>query len=179
MNGPTPEAETRMTEVSVVPEHLLQDGEVVIFAIKPSGWYVLLTSAAMLVALLLVAVGVHYLDMAFQIPLGRQTIHVFCLVVAIVRLVLACMQWMGILYVLTNRRVLMVKALLRVRIHGCMLKEISETSLTYGAGERLFGVGTLLFKAETGGMAENPWQSLSRPVEVQNEINKAIHRARK
>jgi len=161
-----------------VLQHLLGDGEAVILAVKPSGWFVPLTSLPALAVLALLAVSGHYLGRMISMGLGPQAIEVICGVLAAGRLVAACCQWAGMLYVLTNRRVLRIRGALKVSITGCGLTEIRHTaSLTTGLVERLAGVGTLFFQTDRGNLAGGEWQHISRPGEVLETINTAIRQA--
>jgi len=160
-------------------QHLLGDGEIVILAVKPSGWFVPLTSLPALAVLALLAVSGHYLGRMIPMGLGPQAIEVLCGMLAAGRFVVACCQWAGTLYVLTNRRVLRIRGALKVSITGCVLTEIRHTaSLTTGLVERLAGVGTLFFQTDEGNLAGGEWQHISRPGEVRQAIDDAIRQAR-
>ena len=89
---------------------------------------------------------------------------------------MACCQWAGTLYVLTNRRVLRIRGAMKVTITGCTLKEIRHIALlTVGLVERLGGVGSLFFQTDKGNLADGEWRYISRPGEVLEAINKAIN----
>ena len=161
-----------------VLEHLLGDGELVLLTVKPSAWFVPLTSVRALAVLALVAVSGHYLGRV--IPMGRspQAIEVLCGVLAVGRLIIACCQWAGTLYVLTNRRVLRIRGAIRVAIVGCALTEIRHTALlTTGLIERFGGVGTLFFQTDRGNLIGGEWLHISRPREVLEMIDKAVSQA--
>jgi len=161
-----------------VLQHLLGDGELVLLAIKPSAWFVPLTSVRALAVLALAAVCGHYLGRVIPMGRGPQAIEVLCGVLAVVRLVAACCQWAGTLYVLTNRRVLRIRGAVKVAIVGCALTEIRHTALlTTGLIERLGRVGTLFFQTDRGNLAGGEWLHISRPGEVLEMIDKAVNQA--
>ena len=161
-----------------VLQHLLGDGELVLLTVKPSAWFVPLTSVRALAVLALVAVSGHYLGRAIPLGRGSQTIEVLCGVLAVVRLIVACCQWAGTLYVLTNRRVLRIRGAIRVTIVGCALTEIRHTALlTTGLIERLGRVATLFFQTDRGNLVGGEWLHISRPGEVLEMIDKAISQA--
>ena len=164
---------------AMVPAKLLEDGEIVLLAVKPSAWFVPLTSVRALAVLALVAVSGHYLG--WVIPImgrGLQAVEVLCGVLAFGRLIVACCQWAGTLYVLTNRRVLRIRGAIKITIVGCALTEVRHTALlTTGLIERLGGVGTLFFQPDRGNLIGGEWLHISRPGEVLEMIDKAISQA--
>jgi len=161
-----------------VLQHLLGDGELVLLTIKPSAWFVPLTSVRALAVLALVAVSGHYLGRVIPMGRGPQTVEVVCGVLAAARLVVACCQWAGTLYVLTNRRVLRIRGAVKIAIIGCILIDIRHTALlTTGLIERLGRVGTLFFQTDRGNLVGGEWLHISRPGEVLAMIDKAISQA--
>ena len=161
-----------------VLQHLLGEGELVLLTVKPSVWFVPLTSVRTMAVLVLVAVSGHYLG--WVIPMGRspQAIEVFCGALAVGRVIVACCQWAGTLYVLTNRRVLRIRGAVKITIVGCALTEVRHTALlTTGLIERLGRVGTLFFQTDRGNLVGGEWLHISRPGEVLERIDKAINQA--
>jgi hypothetical protein len=169
------DAQPAVVARAAVLEHLLHDEEVVLLAVKPSGWFVPLSSLPTLAVL---AVGGHYLGGALDLPLGSRTVEVFCGALAALRLLAACCQWIGTLYVLTNQRVLRVRSALRIAILGCMLREVEQTVLSVGLSERVVGVGTLFFQTAKGNLAGGEWQHVARPSDVLAMINDAARRVK-
>ena len=161
-----------------VMQHLLGDGELVLLAVKPSAWFVPLTAVRSLAVLALIAVFGHYLGRIT--PMGRapRAVELACGVLGVGRLIVACCQWGGTLYVLTNRRVLRIRGAVKVSIVGCPLTEVRHTAmLTTGLIERFGGVGTLFFQTDEGNLAGGEWLHVSRPEELLETINKAINQA--
>ena len=161
-----------------VLQHLLGDGELVLLTVKPSAWFVPLTSVRALAVLALVAVSGNYLGRVIPMARGFQAAEVLCGVLAVGRLIVALCQWAGTLYVLTNRRVLRIRGAIKVSIVGCALTEVRHTALlTTGLIERLGGVGTLFFQTDRGNLIGGEWLHISRPGEVLEMIDKAIRQA--
>jgi len=153
-----------------VSEALLRDGEEIILAVKPSGWYVLLVSWPVLVAAATVAVASGVLG--FSGP--RQVVPFACAAAACLRVVLACCQWVGLLYVLTNRRVMRVRGILRSDACWCELAKIAEVAISAGPLEGLLGLASLLFLEAGGRCSQVCWTNLARPAEVQQAVRSAI-----
>ena len=161
-----------------VMQHLLGDGELVLLTVKPSAWFVPLTSVRALAVLALVAVSGHYLGRVIPMGRGSETVEVLCGILAVGRLVVACCQWFGTFYVLTNRRVLRIRGGIKVIIVGCALTEVRHTALlTTGLIERLGGVGTLFFQTDSGNLTGGEWLHISRPGDVLEIIDKAVRQA--
>ena len=161
-----------------VLQHLLGEGELVLLTVKPSAWFVLLTSVRTLAILALAAVGGQYLGRVTPLGSGSQAVEVLCGVLGVGRLAVACCQWAGTLYVLTNRRVLRIRGAIKVAIIGCTLTEIRHTALlTTGLIERFGRVGTLFFQTDRGNLTGGEWLHISRPVEVLKAIDKAVSQA--
>jgi len=176
----SPSAEHNAAPAVDLPLHeeLLQDGEEVILAIKPSGWFVLLVSWPVVVVAALVAAGVYVAVELFRASLPQQTVLLVCLVVAFLRVAVACFQWLGHLYLLTNLRVLRLRGVFRSDVFDCPLKRIRQTVLSATFLERLLGLGSLFFTTAESDAPAAAWNCLSHPEEVRQTVEQAIRRAR-
>lgn len=178
----TPVAESEPLEAPVVAaaaRERLEDGETVILAIRPSKWLVLLTSWPLLVGLVLIVA----VSLAGGRWLGEQVdergVSLVCIAVGALRIIIACFQWLGRLYVLTDRRVMRIKGVLREDCCQCPLKKIHQTSLSAGAPERLVGVANVLFERMDGKVVpDSDWVCLARAEEVRQMIEEARSRAK-
>jgi hypothetical protein len=157
---------------------ILGDGDEIVLAFRPSPWFIVLISwpvlsvAAALVILLLAAERFVALDSAKHLAM------LVCVAGAMLRLTVACFQWMGRLYVLTNRRVLRVCGLLRVDVYQCLLRKVRRVSLTTTVAERMLALGSLCFEVEDQRPWEAGWTNISRPAEVRQMVEEAIRRSR-
>jgi len=166
----TPDAGTSPLKGIAVLDDLLSDGEFVILAIKPSGWSILLSSAAVLLTMSAIAAAGFYLR--------QPVVLTAAVIVAFVRLAISCCQWGGTLYVLTNRRVMCVRALLKMSVAGCMLRDIKKVSLSANIVERSVQIANVVFCDKEGLVVGAQWDEIPRPDEVMEEIHHAIRRAR-
>jgi hypothetical protein len=171
-HGPTGGA-VGLAMPAVVPEHLLDGGEVVHFAIKPSPWFVPLVSVRWLVA------GAALIALALWFPLGasgKWYLWQAGFWLGAVRLGWAMLEWVSRLYVLTNRRVMRIRGVFNVELFECALDRIQNTHYTASLGERIFRVGTIT--VETAGPAGiGSWLIVARPLEVHEKLRQAVHRA--
>jgi uncharacterized membrane protein YdbT with pleckstrin-like domain len=161
-----------------VPARLLADGEIVILAIKPSGWFILLHSLPMLAGAVVVAAAVWcFKGRLFGPPATQTAVLTACTTVACAAVLLSGLGWMSRLYVLTDRRVLRVHGLLREKVCHCPLRELAEVTLAASALERLLGIGSLYFRRSAGPEAMD-WLHIARCAEVRQIVTDAINRAR-
>ena len=156
--------------------HALDGGELILLAIKPSGWFVLLLSWPVLLGAAVVAAGACVAQQWLLLALPVRLIYLCCTLVAMLRSAYACAQWAERLYVLTSRRVLTVQGTLRVRVSECTLKNIKKTALCASREESLLSVASLVFQDEQDRPVSPPWLCLSRPAEVREVVEQAIRR---
>jgi len=162
---------------TAVPASVLKDGEVVILAIKPSGWFVLLTSWPVLGAAVLVALGGCLAHALWPGTVVRQTFLLVCLLAAVCRILVACFQWGGRLYVLTNRRALWVFGYARPDVSALALKDVSDTCVSASRLERIVSVGTLAFQRADGQSPQPTWVHIAQGDQVRQIVDDAIRRA--
>lgn len=163
--------------VDLVPMHLLDGGEIVILAVKPSLWFIVFVSfrwvAAMVCVILLdgwLGRTIPFLDAAL-IARGAA-------VLAAARFGFAALQWASRLYVLTNRRILRLQGVVNIDLFECPLSRIQNTVLTLTWYERPAGLGTISFATAGTGAMEAAWLHVNRPLEVHEQVRSAIDRAR-
>ena len=175
----TPSAEPAAPAAdAIVPPKILEGGEVVILAIKPSGWSVALHSWPVLLAAAVVPGAALAVKLAMDIVVPQQLLVLICCAAALLRVGVAGFQWLGHLYVLTNRRVLRIRGVLRADLLACPLQKIRKTSLAADTAQRLVAVGSLVFAAGQEQMPAMVWRHIARPDEVLQVVNDAIRRAR-
>ncbi len=163
----------------------LQEGEIIILAIRPGAWFIVLASWPVLAVAGLLT-GILYLAgdrLHLAVPMAEQTVYLICSAAACVRVVASCIQWLGRLYVLTNLRMVRLRGLITPDIYSCPLKRVRRTIMAATRGERLGGVGSLLFElsapdGQTATPPEAAWVNISRPAEVKDIVDQAISRAR-
>ncbi|MFW6145765.1 MAG: PH domain-containing protein [Planctomycetota bacterium] len=171
-----PESAAQMAPV-VVPARLIQEGEEIVLALKPSGWFILLVSAPFTIAVIVLAVGAYLVDAIDLAQLPLRSLSLVCLAAIALRLIVACLQWISRIYVLTNRRILRVRGLLTVDVFECALHRIQHTSLVLPLSERIFSIGTLVFATAGTALPEAAWVMIARPSEVHEIVVEYVRRA--
>ena len=171
-----PAGPVAITDVAL-EEKLLQDGEIIILSIRPSPWYVLIVSAPVLVIAGLV-IGATSLGRALGEWDGQRMVWWIALAAAVLRLAVACVQCMGIRYVLTNHRVLRLRTLLATTVYELPLSDIAQARVAAAVIDRLIGVGEIVFENDKGHVYEGVWPCVGDPVSVAETVNQAVGRYR-
>lgn len=162
-------------EQMAVPESLLDGGEIVLLAIKPSVWSVGFTSFAWICTAAVIAA----MDIASGLSRGWLAgvpVAELALTLAAARSGWAMLQWVSQVYVLTNRRIMRVRGVLSAQVFGCPLLKIINTGVTRAPHEAALRLGSVWFNIEDTS-DDATWYHLARPDEVHAEIRKAIRRA--
>ncbi len=164
------------TAGELIPAHLLDGGEIVIFAIKPSLWFVVFKSSRWLAAMVLMILLSGWIGETLPHVTSGTVVQVATMLGA-VRVGFGLLQWVSRLYVLTNRRVLRLTGILNLDLFECPLTKIQNTYLTMAWYERITGLGTISFSTAGAGGVEASWTYVNNPLELHERIRSAIHRA--
>lgn len=163
---------------AMLPAQLLQDGEVVVLLIKPSLWFIVLEPLATILGLAMLTAG------------GVGAVYSGWLRLSVVDVILAggglvglrlfwqFLEWLSRVYVLTDRRVIRVRGVLRVHVFECALKRIQHTEAVFSLRERLFGLGTIHFATAGTAGIEASWRMVARPLEVHRIVVQTLQRYR-
>lgn len=162
----------------LLPADLLQPGELIILFLKPSPWYIVLAPLGSLAAMLiLVLLGIVINDEA-DLGLARRDLVLLGVGLIGARLFWQFLEWLSRLYVLTDRRVIRVKGVLRVQVFESPLKTIQHTAALFSLRERLFGLGTIAFATAGTAFIEAAWEMVARPLQVHRQIVQTLNRYR-
>jgi hypothetical protein len=93
------------------------------------------------------------------------------------RVMWAVCQWMGRLYVLTDQRILRIAGVFNVDVFDCPLRKIARTQVVCSIKDRLCAVGSIEIHPRDEAMPTGLWQTVRRPLEVNETIVAAINRA--
>ena len=177
-------AEPELADVSgpdvaaLLPEELLQPGELIVLMIKPSPWYILLGSLRALVIIVVLAMAISSLAQYDLINISRQDVILAAAGLIIVRLFWQSLDWLCRVYVLTDRRIIRVKGVVRVEVFEANLKQIQNTTSYFSLRERLFGLGTIGFATAGTGTYEAYWLMIGRPLHVHQTVVQTLERYR-
>lgn len=168
-------AERDVAEAMLLPADLLGGDESVIFAIKPSPWYIVFDSANWgIVALCLIACASWIADI---VRLSEKQFMSAVLAALALRVGLALLRWVSRFYVLTNRRVMRVRGVHKPDVFECPLVNIRNTNVTTSFPETLMALGSIHFIITTPHDRRAHWQNIKDPDRIHAEVRKAIERA--
>lgn len=154
--------------------HLLAGGERVTLAIKPSRWFIVIVSLPFAAVVAVAAMSWALIDPNHAAILYWQTALFFIAG----RVMLAVLQWMGRLYVLTDLRIMRFTGVFATEVYDCPLRRIASTKLTAGLRERVLRLGTILIRGQIQQRAAADWQHVAQPREVHRKIRSAVARSR-
>lgn len=162
---------------------VLRDGEVVLLVLNPSLWFILFQSVRFIAAVVLLLLCARVFGDRHQVIHGTVYFEAGAFLVC-GRLMFAVIQWMRRLYVLTDRRVIRLAGVFSVDVFECPLRKVAETRVTRSVKESLCRVGSIeIHPCEPPADREESlsaivWQTVPRPVEVNEQIAAAIRKAK-
>jgi hypothetical protein len=162
---------------SILTRHILRDGELVLLILKPSKWFIVLSSWRFIVLIaLIVALGALVEDRSGIKPVVCYSLGTVAIAL---RLMWAVLQWMGRLYMLTDLRIVSLSGVFNVEIFDCPLRQVARTRIASPLRERIFLRGTIEIVPRDETMWPTAWQTIVRPREIHEQIRAAIDRARR
>ncbi len=164
--------------LTVVPARLLDEGEIVILAIKPSGWFCVLVSLPVLVVAAAVAVGAYVAGGLLPGWPHPAAVGLVAICAAAARLVVGWLQWLGRLYVLTNRRLIRLAGVVGEDVHQCPLKPLARAAISATWTERVVHVASMSFESDHPAAADADWAHISHAHEVHKIVSDAIAQAK-
>lgn len=192
LRASVPATSSPFTDVTAVPadraaaeltKDLVHDDEVIILLLRPSLWFVFLSSLGGLLFIALVTFALAYMaKFMHQLPgIGWSDAQAFALglSLAALRLGWQFLEWMSRVYVLTDRRVVSRTGVLRVVVFQTQLKNIQHTSVFAGVRERAFGLGNIGFATAGSDTFEAFWTMIRQPFAIHKIVVETIERYRR
>jgi membrane protein YdbS with pleckstrin-like domain len=165
-----------MDEAPAARIELLERDEIVEFSIKPSPWFIAIVSAPVVVLVGVLATAVAFATRDGGAQYAAYAVSLAVLVV-VLRVVLASLQWASQVYILTNRRVMRLSGILNVDIADCQLKRIGKVDLQVDTAQRVLRLGSISM-ASAGPPSETiVWEHVARPRHIHERLVRAIRRA--
>ena len=164
------------TSVALLAGHVLRDGELVLLILRPSRWFILLTSLRFLAAVIIVAGLLRFFDDGSRYH-GLRYIEAAALLTAC-RIMWAILQWMGRLYILTDMRIIRLSGVFNIEIFDCPLRKVARTYLDRTVKERIVRVGSITIVPQDEEMPICTWHMVAHPRAVLEKIRSTIARAR-
>lgn len=178
LTGETGADEAAARAAGMLPTELLQPGEVIILLLKPSAWFILLAPLRALTGIVVLAMAADLANSYLGLGMSRQNTLLAALTLLLLRVFWQFLEWLSRVYVLTDRRIITVAGVVRVRVFETPLQKLQHTNMLLSLRERLFGLGTIAFATAGTAVAETCWLMLSSPLEVHQKIVQTISRYR-
>lgn len=171
-------APTATSLATLLSRHILRDGEVVILLLKPSPLFILLTSLRFIAIVALLVTSIFLFDLNDRFHLNTLAVIEAGIFLAAGRLMIAVLQWMARLYVLTDLRVLRISGVFNVQIFDCPLRKVARTRVHQSTRDRLLGVGSIEIIPLADHAPEGVWQTISKPRLVHEQLVATINKAK-
>lgn len=175
-SGAAAAATARTTSVALLAGHVLRDGELVLLILRPSRWFILLTSLRFLAAIVIVAGLLRFFDDGSRYH-GLRYIEAAAFLAAC-RIMWAILQWMGRLYILTDMRIIRLSGVFNIEIFDCPLRKVARTHLDRTIKERIVRVGSITIVPQDEELPIGTWHMVAHPRPVLEKIRSTIARAR-
>ena len=169
---------TATSLATLLSRHVLRDGELVILLLKPSAWFILLSSLRFIAIDIIVISAIFVFDIDDKMHLQKLPIVEAGVFIAAGRLMWAMLQWVSRLYVLTDLRILRVGGVFNVNIFDCPLRKVARTRLLMITRERILGLGSIEIIPLDENSLEGIWQTIAGPRQVHEQVVAAINKAK-
>jgi len=159
---------------------ILQNGEEIILAVRPSIWFVFLRSLPGMMFMVVILASLWIFD-RFGGSVSGSTVTVLVIVglaCTAMQIIRAAVRWRGRFYVLTNLRLLTFHGGFRQEVYECVLQRVTDVVVVYYGIERAFGLGSLAFTIEASPYARPGWIHIRGVDRILEEVGRAVARAR-
>lgn len=174
--GAAAAAHVPTASVALLAGHVLREGELVVLLLRPSRWFILLTSLRFLAAVAIFAGLLRFFDDGSRYH-GLRYMEAAAFLAAC-RIMWAILQWMGRLYILTDMRIVRLSGVFSIEIFDCPLRKVARTYLERTVKERIVRVGTITIVPQDEELPIGTWQMVATPRAVLEKIRSTIARAR-
>ncbi len=162
---------------AALPAGLIADDEIVILMLRPSPLLVALASMASLSIIAVVTLTLALLSIRIVwIPWSEAAVYALGVGAAAILLLWQSLEWFGLIYVLTDRRVIRRSGIVRVSVFEASLRTIQHTSVFQTVRERLLGLGSIGFATAGSDVFDAFWVTVRRPFAVHKVVVEAIER---
>lgn len=153
--------------------HVIRDGEVVQLVLKPSIWFILLSSLKSLAGAAIFAIAAK-----LWLPAHVAWFYVQAAAfLAVARLMWATLQWVNRLYILTDMRVLRLSGVFAVDVFDCPLRRVGGTRVLRTFRERLLRLGSVEIRHADDQRPPGLWQTVAHPARVNEMVQEAARKA--
>jgi hypothetical protein len=171
IGNPTERAE------AMLPEQLLNDGEIIVMLLKPSAWYLLLSCAGVLGVLWsFVGALVWFRHGMGWGPLSSADLLALGAILSIVQIGWQSLEWLSRNYILTDRRVIRTRGVVRLAVYQATFQQLEGARLVASSRERVVGLGSIAFFNKGSHYPSAHWLMLRQPQAVYDKLIQTIER---
>ncbi len=161
----------------ILPEDLIQGGEIIVLLLKPSPWYILLGCLGHLLFIIGCTAVAYLAANDFLYGFFTQSEALAAGLLALLgRLTWQTLDWYFQLYVLTDRRIVTRSGILRRYLFETQLKNLQHTYMLQSLRERVCRLGTIALATAGTSAPESFWLMVARPAAVHRKIIQSINR---
>ena len=159
-------------------QQVLQDGETVILALRPSPWFILIDGSWVYFAAIFAALRLAWLAHQPWSPVILPESQIFPLLATVlsIRIVWKFLDWANRVYVLTDQRIMRRRGVIQYSLIEAPLDRIQHSAIFTRVVERVLGLGTIGFATAGSGRFEVIWEMIANPIEIHRKVNDAIER---
>jgi uncharacterized membrane protein YdbT with pleckstrin-like domain len=164
---------------SAVPgsvQAVLSPDEIVILVLRPSVLYIVLSSLGTLAASAVIAATLAWASTSAWSAWSEPGGIAVGVLLAAARLTWGWLDWYTHAFVLTDRRVIARRGVLRTALHEAPLVMIQNTVVVQSLRERIFGLGTIGFATAGRSTFDAYWEMVPRPFVVHGQVLDAVRR---
>ncbi len=159
----------------VIPTGVLDPTEIVLLVVKPSAWMIVLDALrTFLIVASLTFLAARILPERFE-SIEPQLIYAIAASIMGLKVFWLFLGWVWRIYILTDKRVVVVSGVLRLKVHERPLNQIQGLQVHHTFLERNLALGTLAFTI-TDTTGELLWRSVANPAQTAEEAWRLIDR---
>lgn len=159
-------------------QQLLQDGETVILAIRPSPWFIIIDGGWVYFFFISLALLLAWLTHQPWAPVILPESQIFPLLATVlsIRIVWKFLDWANRLYLLTDQRIMRRRGVIQFSLIEAPLDRIQHSAIFTRVIERVLSLGTIGFATAGSGQFEVVWEMISNPLDVHRTVTEAVDR---
>lgn len=173
--GDAPEL-AAIAPVDAIPAGLVEDDEIIILFLRPSPLYIMLTSLGRLLVIAVITLALMYLGRRFSLANLDTIAFGLGVIIGLAQLVWQGLEWWSRIYILTDRRIIRQKGVIRQSVYHAKLRDIKHTSVFQRLRERAMGLGSIGFTATGSDVFDAFWVMIRDPFTVHKTVVEAIER---
>lgn len=173
--GESPEL-AAIAPIDAIPAGLVEDDEIIILFLRPYPLYIILASLGRLLVIAVITLALMYIGRRFSLANLDTIAFGSGVFIGLSQLVWQSLEWWSRIYILTDRRIIRQKGVLRPTVFSEKLRDLQHTSVFQKLRERAIGLGSIGFTATGSDVFDAFWVMIRDPFTVHKTVVEAIER---